>query len=274
LVEWIHLYKGGLTHWTFKHFCAFWRQAIEDTVTYAICLGEAFRDFYCRSVAAERFAELDTDGSGSLEGEERTAMIGWILSFIYGANPTANVQREMEVEVRHFQMRLDLDGDSKITFGELHQYIFDHIKWMESLRERQGLAQEAAKDRAIAVLQSAARGWLQRRALRDLLMRSIPQDCQDSMLFIDHIPLADAQPYKIRSFALKYWGATRAVAVRSKANSELVKSKTEDAGRCWAILWLESKDRVALALEGQEEAMAANQQHLEATNHGPVSFSA
>lgn len=275
LSQWIHLYKGGiLSHWTFKHFCAFWRQVIEDTVSYAIHLGEAFRDFYCRSVAAERFAELDVDGSGFLEGEERTAMIGWILGFLYGENPPASVQREMEAEVRHFQMRLDIDGDSRITFDELHQYIFDHIKWMESLRERQALALEAAKERATAILQSAARGWLQRRALRNLLMRSIPRDCQDAMLFINHIPLKDAQPYKIRSFALKYWGATRAVSVRSKDDSDSSKSKDEDAGRCWAILWLESKDNAALALESQEEAIAANRQHFQVTDHGPVSISA
>eukprot|EP01043_Picozoa_sp_COSAG02_P025405 COSAG02_NODE_1426_length_12664_cov_6.226980_6_plen_886_part_00 len=275
LLQWIHLYKGGiLSHWTFKHFCAFWRQVIDDTVSYAIRLGEAFRDFYCRSVAAERFAELDVDGSGFLEGEECTAMIGWILGFLYGENPSASVQREMEAELRHFQMRLDIDGDSRITFDELHQYIFDHIKWMESLRERQALAQEAAKERAIAILQSAARGWLQRRALRDLLMRSIPQDCQDSMLFINNIPLKDAQPYKIRSFALKYWGATRAVAVRSKDDSDLNKSKDKDVGRCWAILWLESKDKAALALESQEKAIASNQQHFEVTDHGLVSISA
>jgi len=171
-------------------------------------------------------------------------------------------------------MRLDIDGDSRITFDELHQYIFDHIKWMESLRERQALAQEAAKERATAILQSAARGWLQRRALRNLLMRSIPRDCQDAMLFINHIPLKDAQPYKIRSFALKYWGATRAVSVRPKDDSDSSKSKDEDAGRCWAILWLESKDKAALALESQEEAIAANRQHFQVTDHGPVSISA
>ena len=124
LVEWVHLYRGGtVTHWTFKTFCKFWREVIEDTVSYAIRLGETFRDFYFRAVAAQRFAELDTDGSGSLEGKERTAMVTWILGFFYGENPPTSVQREMEAEIRHFQMRLDADGDSRITFDELHQYL-------------------------------------------------------------------------------------------------------------------------------------------------------
>jgi|EP01046_Picozoa_sp_COSAG06_P024291 hypothetical protein len=72
----------------------------------------------------------------------------------------------MQTELKHFKKRLDNDGDSTITFDEIHGYIFDHIRWMESLLRRQEVAQEAAKERAIAVLQSAARGWLQRRALR------------------------------------------------------------------------------------------------------------
>jgi hypothetical protein len=80
MMQWIELYKDGqLMEWTFKNFCAFWRQVVDDTVKYAIRLGEAFRDFYCRSMASDRFAELDTDGSGSLEGDERDAMISWIL---------------------------------------------------------------------------------------------------------------------------------------------------------------------------------------------------
>lgn len=272
VLEWVHLYRHGiLTHWTFKHFCAFWRQVVEDTVTYAIRLGEAFRDFYCRSVAFEQFGQLDINSSGDLEGNERNAMISWILGLFYGENPSAIVQREIAAEVRHFQMRLDADGNTRITFDEIHQYIFDHIKWMKGLQERQALALEAAKQRAIGVLQSAARGWLQRRALRDLLMRSIPEDCQESMLFIDHIPLADAQPYKIRSYALQYWGATRAVAVRSKDDVSTALGSQEGTARCWAILWLESKDKAALALDTQEEAIAANQQHFEATNPGSVS---
>ena len=33
------------------------------------------------------------------------------------------------------------------------------------------------------------------------------------MLYIGRIPLADVQLYKLRGYALKHWGAVRAVAV-------------------------------------------------------------
>jgi hypothetical protein len=88
------------------------------------------------------------------------------------------------------------------------------------------------------------------------------------MLYIGRIPLADVQLYKLRGYALKHWGAVRAVAVRVKGDNEmssLSSHATATAGsneNSWAIMWLESKDKAALALEGQDEALTANQQHF------------
>ena len=54
----LHVYRGGtLTVWTFKNFCAFWRQVIDDTVKYALWLGESFRDF-CECTTTIVFALL------------------------------------------------------------------------------------------------------------------------------------------------------------------------------------------------------------------------
>eukprot|EP01046_Picozoa_sp_COSAG06_P083115 COSAG06_NODE_30051_length_545_cov_1.910314_1_plen_126_part_10 len=83
------------------------------------------------------------------------------------------------------------------------------------------------------------------------------------MIFIDHIPLADAQLYKLRGYALKHWGAVRAVAVRVKGDNEMSSHVAGGSNeKSWAIMWLESKDKAALALEGQDEALTANQQHF------------
>ena len=115
--DWVHIYKeGALKVWTFKHFSAFWRQVIDDTVKYAIWLGEAFRDFYCRSAAATHFEVLDEDNSGTLEGAERDNLISWILSFVYGADPSPSVERQMQAEAMHFRHRLDDDGDAAVSF--------------------------------------------------------------------------------------------------------------------------------------------------------------
>lgn len=171
----------------------------------------------------------------------------------------------MQAEANHFRHRLDDDGDSTITFDELHQYIFAHIKWMEMLRQRQEVALEAAKDRAVAVLQSAARGWLQRRALKNLLLESIPAACKEAMLYVHKIPLADAQIFKLRSYGLKHWGAVRSIAVRTKPDGGVMSNGDKVAAgfpQSWAIVWMESKEKAAAAIAGQEEAVANNLQHF------------
>ena len=154
---------------------------------------------------------------------------------------------------------------------------------MESLRVRQEVALDSAKDRAIAVLQSAARGWLQRRALLSLLLDSIPAPSKEAMIFVEKIPLADAQPFKLRSYALKHWGAVRAIAVRTKPDGEMPEGlspadmarwkaddQMRDFPRSWAVVWMESKDKAAAAVAGQEEAIASKKQYFSsATPAGP-----
>ena len=259
--DWVRSWKGDSSTWTFKHFCKFWRKVVDDTVTYAIRLGECFRTYYSRALAADHFKELDTDGSGHLEGDEIDDMIHWVLGFIYGPSPSPSLEREMQAEERHFRMRLDLDGDSSISFDELHTYIFEMIRWMEDLRKRQAAAEVAAADRAVAALQAAVRGWLSRRAFQAMIISSIPQVSRDAMIFVRKIQLADAQVHKLKAYAMKNWGAVRTVCAHSKPDLE------DGSGRCWGIVWLENKEKALAALAGQADALSAGTQTLSDKEH-------
>ena len=48
-----------LTHWTFKEYCKFWREFIDDTIAYGLYIAQVFHDFYSRESMEAKWLELD-----------------------------------------------------------------------------------------------------------------------------------------------------------------------------------------------------------------------
>ena len=66
--------------WTFRQFEEYYRRTIEEAEAYQLARNEAYAKGYDKSAAAEKFTELDVDGSLALTGAEVEAFAEWIFT--------------------------------------------------------------------------------------------------------------------------------------------------------------------------------------------------
>ena len=113
------LHKVG-EYWQLRHIEQYWRETLKHVVVYALWLGTFFRKFYVKAAAQAKFAEIDEDDSGELEGEEIDDLLDWIFQYVQHDDGTPLSAIDRAAERYHFRRRLDPDDDGSITFDELH----------------------------------------------------------------------------------------------------------------------------------------------------------
>ena len=81
------------------------------------------------------------------------------------------------------------------------------------------------------------------------------------MIFVRKIRFADAQVHKLKTYAMKNWGAVRTVSTHSKPDLE------DGSAKCWGIVWLENTEKALAAMAGQADALSAGTQTLSDKEH-------
>ena len=236
--------NNAIIHWSFKHYCSFWRKLVSSTIDYGIELGKSFKEFYSENKAQAIFLETDVDESGELEEDEVDGLLKWLFDQVFGVSPTKEQESDRNIEKEHFRYRLDPDGDGKITFDEFHGFVASMIHWVDELQERRRAVENAEQQRAVACIQQQIRAFLLRKALAITIRNSIPAQMTEAIVWIGGIPLANAQVHTIKT-QLELMGCpVRAVALNTKAQGP------DGQNRCWALAAFndeESADRVHFA---------------------------
>ena len=151
------LHKVG-EYWQLRHIEQYWRETLKHVVVYALWLGTFFRKFYVKAAAQAKFAEIDADDSGELEGEEIDDLLDWIFQYVQHDDGTPLSAIDRAAERYHFKRRLDPDDDGSITFDELHTYIFGVVRAVLSMERRQAELKHRHLLLAVSALQAAYRG--------------------------------------------------------------------------------------------------------------------
>lgn len=113
-----------------------------DIEKYEAKRSEAFEKGYSKSKAADKFKELDTDGSGFLEGAELEVFASWIFeSFHPDGKPLPEEKKKEEAKKLVDKLMKKLDegagnADGKLSFTEVDFYIEEKISQIEEFKKR------------------------------------------------------------------------------------------------------------------------------------------
>ena len=92
--------------------------------------------------ARKKFAQLDTDGNGLLEGRELMGLADWVWSCFHpGGKPLTD--EEKEAEGAKLLGRLDADGDSKMSFEEFGEWFRRTCVSIQKFRRAQAVSPSA-----------------------------------------------------------------------------------------------------------------------------------
>lgn len=128
--------------WDFDTFEAYYLKLAGDIEKYEAKRSEAFEKGYSKSKAAAKFKELDSDGSGFLEGKELQVFATWIFdSFHPDGKPLTDAQKQEEAHKLLDKIMLRTDkakgnSDGKLSFTEVDFYIEEKISQMDDFKKR------------------------------------------------------------------------------------------------------------------------------------------
>lgn len=128
--------------WDFDTFEAYYLKLTADIEKYEAKRSEAFEKGYTKSKASDKFKELDTDGSGFLEGAELEIFATWIFeSFQPDGKPLPEEKKQEEARklVDKLMKRRDEgvgNADGKLSFTEVDFYIEEKIGQIEEFKKR------------------------------------------------------------------------------------------------------------------------------------------
>lgn len=124
--------------WTFEDFEAFYRKLAEDTQKFLASRNEAYAKGQVQSSAAQKFKQLDADGSNHLQGAEIEAFAQWIYEQFHPESK-GMTDAEKKKQAQKILDRLDAkggDGDGRISFAEFDQYFEEKLQQVEEFRRR------------------------------------------------------------------------------------------------------------------------------------------
>eukprot|EP00930_Biecheleria_cincta_P048275 TRINITY_DN33618_c0_g1_i1.p1 TRINITY_DN33618_c0_g1~~TRINITY_DN33618_c0_g1_i1.p1 ORF type:complete len:318 (+),score=101.65 TRINITY_DN33618_c0_g1_i1:55-1008(+) len=124
--------------WTFADFEGFHRKLIEDTQKFMASRNEQYAKGKIQTSAAQKFGELDADGSNYLQGKEVEAFAQWIYEQFH-LESKEMTDAEKKTQAQKILDRLDAkggDGDGKISFAEFDQYFEEKLQQVEAFRRR------------------------------------------------------------------------------------------------------------------------------------------
>ena len=146
--------------WTFKQFEQYYRSTLADAEAYQLKRNEAYASGYDKSAAAEKFAELDSNSSQYLEGEEVEVFAKFVfLSF--RKEGTEISEDALKAEAAKLIKRLDGnrgDNDGKISFAEFDTYFNAKIQEIERFKATAEERETRREQQSAARIQAAARG--------------------------------------------------------------------------------------------------------------------
>lgn len=141
--------------WTFEDFEAFYRKLIEDTQKFLAARNEQYAKGQLHTSAAQKFKELDADGSNYLQGAEVEAFAQWIYSQFHPDSKELT-EAETKKQAKKIMERLDEkggDNDGKISFAEFDQYFEEKLQQVEEFRRRS--AEKKAKKKKEEAVKAA-----------------------------------------------------------------------------------------------------------------------
>jgi len=149
--------KGDV--WDYDTFETYYLHQMADIEKYQLKRSEAFASGYNKSAAADKFKELDVDGSGALEGKEVEVFAEWIFqSFHPDGKPLSDEQRKAEAQ--KLIKRLDSkkgNSDGKLSFHEVDFFIEEKIKQIDEFKTKHAEreAKKAQKEQEMAAKKAA-----------------------------------------------------------------------------------------------------------------------
>jgi Ca2+-binding EF-hand superfamily protein len=98
---------------------------------FAILYEEVYRRICCIEFAANKFAELDTDGSGVLEAKELYLVVDWLLKL----EERGSIPKEEKKKVKKSMMkRIDRDKDQRLSLKEFTRLCEEELRFLELKR--------------------------------------------------------------------------------------------------------------------------------------------
>lgn len=139
------LAPAGVCEWNYVVFEAYFRNVLLDAEKFAIKREEAFVKGFDKSAAAQKFRDLDKDGSGWLDGAEIVIFAEWVFtSFRPDGKPMTDEQKQAEAQ--KLLTRLDAkkgNNDGRFSYTEIDFYIQEKFTQIEQMKQR--VAEKAAK---------------------------------------------------------------------------------------------------------------------------------
>eukprot|EP00930_Biecheleria_cincta_P035849 TRINITY_DN24639_c0_g1_i1.p1 TRINITY_DN24639_c0_g1~~TRINITY_DN24639_c0_g1_i1.p1 ORF type:complete len:345 (+),score=97.97 TRINITY_DN24639_c0_g1_i1:54-1037(+) len=138
----VQRYMKQGSEWDFDTFEAYYLKLTANIERYEAKRSQAFEEGYSKSKAAAKFKELDSDGSGFLEGKELEVFATWIFESLRpDGMPLTDAQKQDEARKLLDKIMLRTDqargnSDGKLSFSEVDFYIEEKIAQIEDFKKR------------------------------------------------------------------------------------------------------------------------------------------